>query len=296
MVVPKELLEAVLDSLPEGVWLMGEDHKVLFWNRAAETATGFSAMDLIGRDPPDALAPLISSEIPKDYLSEDGLALDREKVVRIYHKFGYPIHVETRMMVLRDELGGRIGMACIFRATENVQALPHGSYEGDEQADADRKRFEERLAATYKDFIDEGTPFGVLWISVDQAQALHRTHGDMAFRNMLAKIGCTLSLGLRPNEEMTRWGDGEFLVISHERTAEMLGLHAQTFVGLARTTDFQWWGDRVTLSVSVGAAQANRGESLCDLLDRAQRAVEVSSDAGGNQFARAAGRPACLPS
>ena len=46
--------------------------------------------------------------------------------------------------------------------------------------------------------------------------------------------------------------------------------------GLARTTDFRWWGDRISISVSIGAAQAEKGESLDRLLERAQSAMSAS--------------------
>jgi diguanylate cyclase (GGDEF)-like protein len=101
---------------------------------------------------------------------------------------------------------------------------------------------------------------------------------------MLEKVGNALSNGLRPAEELGRWGDDEFLVISHERTPEMLAAHAQTLAGLARTADFRWWGDRVSLTVSIGAAQADAEETLAQLLDRARGAMQSSTQAGGNQI------------
>ena len=73
---------------------------------------------------------------------------------------------------------------------------------------------------------------------------------------MLDKVRHALAQGLRPAEEMSRWGDDEFLVVAHEHSAEMLAAHARTLAGLARTADFRWWGDRVSLTVSIGAAQA----------------------------------------
>jgi GGDEF domain-containing protein len=95
---------------------------------------------------------------------------------------------------------------------------------------------------------------------------------------------------------MTRWGDDEFLVLSFERTPEMLAAHAQTLAGLARTADFHWWGDRISLTVSIGAAQAQRDGSLVDLLDRAKAAMFSSFHAGGNQITSAQGGQECLPS
>ena len=97
---------------------------------------------------------------------------------------------------------------------------------------------------------------------------------------MLEKVERTLASGLKPAEEIGRWGDDEFLVLSHERNAAMLAAHAQTLAGLARTTDFRWWGDRVSLTVSIGAAQAERGE-------RAQR---IAGAGAGRDVRERAGR------
>jgi diguanylate cyclase (GGDEF)-like protein len=124
----------------------------------------------------------------------------------------------------------------------------------------------------------------VLWIKVDQAEGLKKTHGAGACQAMLDELERALITGLRPAEILGRWGDGEFLIISHERTAEMLSAHARVLAGLARTADFKWWGDRISLTVSIGAAQAcqpNSG-SLAQLLERAQRAMETSMRTGGN--------------
>ena len=101
---------------------------------------------------------------------------------------------------------------------------------------------------------------------------------------MLDKLEHALASGLRPAEVLGRWGDDEYLVISHERTPEMLSAHARVLVGLARTSDFKWWGDCISLTVSIGAAQAQQSseESLAQLLERAQRAMEASVRTGGN--------------
>ena len=124
---------------------------------------------------------------------------------------------------------------------------------------------------------------------------------------MLEKVRHALAHGLRPAEEMGRWGDDEFLIMAHERNAEMLASHAHTLAGLARTADFRWWGDRMSLTVSIGAAQADSqgAETLARLLERARGAMETSSRTGGNRVtvvaaSDAAGVPAegstCLPS
>ncbi|MGD0888309.1 MAG: hypothetical protein ABR889_03590, partial [Acidobacteriaceae bacterium] len=63
--------------------------------------------------------------------------------------------------------------------------------------------------------------------------------------------------------------------------------HARRLAGLARTADFRWWGDRVGLTVSIGASQAIEGDTLPALLKRARQAMQTSGYAGGNRVTEA---------
>ena len=200
------------------------------------------------------------------------------------------------MDVLRNDLGARIGLSVTFHPAESLDALPHGENSEGAEVENDQTEFEDRLSAMFEDFQQGGESFGVLWITVDQAHALRKTHGAGACDAMLDKVERALANGLRPAEEMGRWGDDEFLILSHERTPELLAVHAQALAGLARTADFRWWGDRVPLTVSIGAAQASEDGNLADLLERAKAAMFTSFHAGGNQITSARGGQACSPS
>jgi diguanylate cyclase (GGDEF)-like protein len=202
----------------------------------------------------------------------------------------------ARYFVLRDGIGGRMGMEVLFHPADNLDALPHGECGQSGDVKASQAVVEDRLATMFGDFMRGGLPFGILWVSVDQAAELRKTHGVKACEAMLGKVEQTMGGGLRPAEEMGRWGDDEFLILSHERTAEMLAAHAQVLAGLARTADFRWWGDRASLTVSIGAAQAEREGSLANLLERAKAAMLTSFHAGGNQVTPAPGGQVCSPS
>ena len=45
-----ELLEAALDGMPDGVGLLSREGEVIFWNQAAQGITGFTAIELLGRE------------------------------------------------------------------------------------------------------------------------------------------------------------------------------------------------------------------------------------------------------
>jgi diguanylate cyclase (GGDEF)-like protein len=227
---------------------------------------------------------------------DSGGQLGHRTLVHAPHKLGHAVPVMARYFILRDEMGGRMGMSILFHPADSLDALPHGESEQGGDLKASQAVLEDRLATMFGDFIRGGLALGVLWISVDQAAELRKTHGAGACEAMLEKIGRTMANGLRPAEEMGRWGDDEFLILSHERTPEMLASHAQGLAGLARTADFRWWGDRATLTVSIGAAQAEPEGSLVELLERAKAAMLTSFHAGGNQISSAPGRQVCSPS
>jgi PAS domain S-box-containing protein/diguanylate cyclase (GGDEF)-like protein len=292
-----ELLEAAMDSMPEGVALLGGEGQILLWNRSAEAITGYGSADLLSRQAPEPLEPLLLAGARLVNIEPDaGGQLGHRTLVYASHKQGHDVPVMARYFMLRDGMGGRMGMAILFHPADNLDALPHGESSQGGDVKASQAVVEDRLATMFGDFTRGGLPLGVLWISVDQAAELRKTHGTGACEAMLEKIKQTLANGLRPAEEMGRWGDDEFLILSHERTPEMLETHAQALGGLARTADFRWWGDRATLTVSIGAAQAEQEESLADLLERAKTSMITSFQAGGNHTTSAPRRNTCSPS
>lgn len=264
------LLQAALDLVGEAVVILDADFTVVQWNAAAAEATGYRAHSVLGRPCPE-------------FLEQPNTANADSARISIPHRLGHPVAVILRRAVLRDDLGERIGAALLFHPVEDLDTLPHGEAHG-AAIERSQAELEERLDAAFHQFTGSAIPFGLLWISVDQAHTLRRTHGREACESMLSVIEHTLSHQMKPSETLGRWGDNEFLVLSHERTPELLHEHAVRLLGLARTADFRWWGDRVALTLSVGSSFAAAGDTLHALLARAQQAAEASQYAGGNHL------------
>jgi diguanylate cyclase (GGDEF)-like protein/PAS domain S-box-containing protein len=290
------LLEAALDSIPEGIALLGSESEIVCWNQAAETITGFSSQDLLFQPAPALLEPLLDWSCQEDLQPGTEAASRGAALIRSRHKLGHELQVIARARLLRDPMGAHIGAAVVFHPARSIDALPHGESGEVEAVKVSQAELEDRLQIEFDDFAQGGQRFGVLWITVDQAYDLRKTHGAMACEAMLEKLEHALLQVLRPAEELGRWGSGEFLVIAHERSPEMLAAHAQALAGVARTADFRWWGDRLSLTVSIGAAQVEEAESLAELLDRAKAAMFTSIRAGGNHVSVAPGGQPCLPS
>ena len=292
-----ELMEAALDVYSEGLALLDARKRVLFWNRAAELMTGFPCAEVIGRRMPDALEPLAAGrDCEMHGTSHSRPQPGPGSLVHAQHKLGRDIPAIASRVILRDGLGERIGTAVVFHPGELLSALPHGESSEVEEVRQSRAELKNRLENEHEMFVRENVPLAVLWITVDQAHEMRKTHGSRACETMLETVERTLANGLRPGEEIGRWGDDEFLVLSRESSPETLEAHARGLAGMARTADFRWWGDRVSLTVSIGAGIVEPQEELAELLDRAQGAMREGAHAGGNQVALAAGRQTCSPS
>jgi diguanylate cyclase (GGDEF)-like protein/PAS domain S-box-containing protein len=272
-----EILEAAFSELEEGIAVLDGESRVLFWNPAAAAITGHLGADLLSRClPVDFYQMDAQPHAVRETHNETQQTLgpksaagpsERPVLVNLRHQQGHSLPAMLRRTPLRDGLGKRFGTLLRFHPAEEIDTLPHGATEehGDhdnrvEQSQAD---MENRLDEAWREWINSAVPFGLLWINVDQAAMLRKTHGHDASEAMLAIVERTLLHGLRPTEILGRWGTHEFLVLCHERAAEMLEAHAHHIGGLARTADFRWWGDRISLTVSIGAAQAAEAENLC---------------------------------
>jgi diguanylate cyclase (GGDEF)-like protein len=296
-----ELVEAALEVYPEGLALLDEAGHVVLWNHAAEIITGHGSANILGRELPKALESLTCCGVfernePCNELRaglQFGPPLERGTLAHVQHLRGHDVPAITRRVILRDPLGARIGTAMVFHPAEHANALPHGDTSEGSEVRASQAELRDHLEAEHERFVDEGVPLGVLWITVDQAEAMRKTHGARACEAMLENVERTLANNQRAGDEVGRWGDDEFLVLSHEPSGEVLANHAQVLAGIARTADFRWWGDRLTLTVSVGAAEAEPGEALPEVLKRAHDAMQASVHAGGNHVTLAPGRLAC---
>jgi diguanylate cyclase (GGDEF)-like protein/PAS domain S-box-containing protein len=295
-----EILEAALCELDEGIAVLDGESRVLFWNPAAESITGHLSVELLSRSLPTDFYQLDAHHHATSESQENSSAgivtltvarpaAVRPVLVHLRHRQGHSLPAMLRRNLLRNALGKCFGTLLRFHPVEEIDTLPHSLAEAtggsENRVEQSQAEMEDRLDEAWHEWSTNALPFGLLWITVDQAATLRKTHGRDASEAMLTIVERTLLHGLRPGEILGRWDANEFLVLSHERTSATLAAHAHRIATLARTADFRWWGDRVSLTVSIGAAQAADADTLRCLLKRAEQGMQESAHAGGNRVA-----------
>ncbi len=107
------LVRCIVDSMADGVFILDNDGRIVFWNRAMERISGYSAGEALGK----TCALLACSrcfgmdcpaDIGKCRIFEKGYSGAKE--CRLQHKDGHDVAVIKHASVVRDEPGRTLGI------------------------------------------------------------------------------------------------------------------------------------------------------------------------------------------
>ncbi|HUS67586.1 MAG TPA: diguanylate cyclase [Kofleriaceae bacterium] len=118
----------------------------------------------------------------------------------------------------------------------------------------------------------DGTPMSVLMLDVDRFKQLNDNHGHAAGDAVLRTIARRLTEAVRAVDLVGRLGGDEFVVVvpgGDETAAAALAER----IALMRMGPVETDGRVIDVGVSAGAATLQAGETIDDLLDRADRAM-----------------------
>lgn len=286
---------AILDQMSEGVYFVDRERQITYWNPGAELITGYSAADVQGRSCADGILrhvtdsghQLCISGCPLALVMQDGKA--RSASVYLHHKEGHRIPVTVKGQAIRDDAGAIVGSVELFsaRSTSRFAETQMRSRADDAFVDAltgiGNRRFGESNLESIMAAVHAGvTTLGVLFIDVDRFKAVNDTYGHRVGDAALRMVGQDLANGLRSGDFPIRWGGEEFLVLmpgadqaSLERAAERLRM-------LVEHSWFERDDAQVRVTVSIGAVLAEATESPADVVDRADRLMYASKQAGRN--------------
>ena len=108
---------------------------------------------------------------------------------------------------------------------------------------------------------DPDTPFGCLFIDIDQFKLFNDTHGHQKGDEVLVRMARFLMRHVRAEESVVRIGGDEFLVLLHNADLAATELVAERFREEALRT--------APVPFSLGYSSREPGESLPHLIDRA---------------------------
>jgi diguanylate cyclase (GGDEF)-like protein len=123
------------------------------------------------------------------------------------------------------------------------------------------------------------SPYGLIWIDVDEFKDINDSYGHAAGDQVLKRIGSLLSREVRGYELAARWGGDEFLLFLAPEDADTLQAIAER---IRATIEREATIDGLTVTVSLGATLARKGEPIESVLHRADEALYAAKQAGRN--------------
>jgi diguanylate cyclase (GGDEF)-like protein/PAS domain S-box-containing protein len=284
----------LLDQISDGVYFVDRSRKIHYWNQGAVRLTGYKPDELLGRYCDDNILchvdmegnELCKEKCPLAACINDGKF--READVFLRHKEGKRVPVHARVHPLRDEDGQITGAIEIFndntaqmdtrRKIEEMRRLAFL----DHLTQLPNRRFLEMLVnSALNEFHYHKEPFGILVFDIDNFKQINDSYGHSCGDSALQEIAMTINGSLRPSDTIGRWGGDEFLVIARNVNKEIIRGLAERCAMLIRQISIPAGnGVFVTVSISVGGALSHAGESVQELIDRADGLMYRSKAAG----------------
>jgi PAS domain S-box-containing protein len=220
------LLEAVLDSLDSGVYLVDKHRKIAYWNHGAERISGYLRQDVTGRFCRDDILVhtdendrvLCGHACPLADCMRDGQP--REAQVYLLHRAGHRVPVHVRSVPLRNSFGDIVGAAEIFEArafepemdNRQNELARHGCVDPTTEL-PNRALMVSYLREQLALFAEHRLSFSMLLVEPDHLEQFVATHGREAGRSILQVLAHTLKSALRPTDFLGRWNNTQFLAI-----------------------------------------------------------------------------------
>jgi diguanylate cyclase (GGDEF)-like protein/PAS domain S-box-containing protein len=291
----QEFYRELLDSLADGVYFVDMDHRITYWNKSAERISGYTAEEVQGKKCSSNILqhvdylgnPLCAQGCPLAATLEDGEM--REMEVFLHNKFGHRVPVAVRATPMRDESGKIIGAVEVFSNNSKniciineVEELRNEVLKDPLTGIGNRRYADITMKQLEQNMLEYRVPFGVLFVDIDHFKRVNDTWGHDVGDQVLRMVAQTLSGSLRSLDVVCRWGGEEFIILAPNVTLEALEAMAQRLCMLIENCWFDHFDQQIKVTVSIGGAVSQPGESPASVIARADKQVYKGKESGRN--------------
>ena len=156
---------------------------------------------------------------------------------------------------------------------------------------ANRRGFEQALRDAARDAGDGDEPMALLILDIDHFKRFNDTHGHQTGDEMLRLVARSLTKSIKGRDIACRYGGEEFAVILPRTPldgARSVAEHLRAQIGGKNVVKRGSGKVLGRLTISIGAAVLRQGETLSDLVQRADAALYTAKRRGRDRVATAA--------
>lgn len=292
----EELYLDIINSLHEGIYFADLDRRILFWNKAAEDITGYSAEEIVGKPCPETNLnhidedgrPLCEIGCPLFATNIDGKP--RRARVFVRHREGYRVPIVVNVTPVQKD--GRI-IGSIENFTQNSPTVYEDALverlSGIAMHDAltglpNRRYLESFLSFKLEEYARFNKPLAVLFADIDDFRLFNNNYGHEFGDTVLKSIAKSLKKSVRRDDLLGRWGGEELLGVYSLNQPFDAPILAEKFRLLVEHTEIPHEGSPLRVTVSVGITVAQPGDTAESIVSRADRLMYRSKKEGKNRI------------
>lgn len=282
-----EVFKGVMDNLVEGVFVIDADRRIVYWNEAASTITGYTRGQMLGGCCGRELLahtdikgqPLCDGICPMASVLTTGTKIETEAIVFCASGEAIPILLEA--MPVRNAQGRVVGAAQVFRdhsryheATERLNQMKHAALEDPVTHIGNRRRVQAVLEARLREFERYGMQVGVIFADINDFKQINDAWGHDVGDRVLESVARAFRQTVRKVDTLGRWGGDEFVcVIPHAVCDEIDAMADRLRMNVRRLVISLDESTRFRPSLSVGTAIVRQGDTPESLVSRADMAM-----------------------
>lgn len=146
-----------------------------------------------------------------------------------------------------------------------------------------RLAYAERSAQAFAHWRRYGDPLSLLVLDVDHFKALNDRYGHAAGDRALKAISDVLAGTLRESDFLARYGGEEFVALLPKTGRDACANVAEKLRQAVEALQFQYQNQRVSITISCGAAEFRQGDTPESVFERADQALYRAKQAGRNR-------------
>jgi len=299
-----ETYRDILDGLQIGVSVVDLQKKIVFWSDGAEQITGYARIDVLGHSCAENIL-LHCNHIDCEMCTGKcpmATALHAARPVEamsfIHHKSGHRTPVHSWAIPLRDKQGSIIGIIQTFESEfavagpdPNDRSMKERGCLDDITGLPNQAMMHSHLREILGTFAELQIPFGIFCVEIYELNQFRARFGQKAATSMLQVLARTLRNAVWPADFVGRWSEAQFLVILSGCDEGALQSASQRVLKMMASATIPWWGEELSVAISMGRTSALPGDTVESLLQRAQPPLGENQAAPGRALAAAVAHP-----
>lgn len=118
---------------------------------------------------------------------------------------------------------------------------------------------------------------------LDRFKRINDQYGHLAGDHVLREVAKVVQTRIRREEVFARYGGEEFVILLPETPLEGAKLFAEDVRALVAENTFEFQGERIPVTVSIGCAEASAEDTSSELIQRADKKLYEAKHSGRNR-------------